>query len=58
LLHGQLEAVYNDAARKLTKTGSERSQIKVSVKMHQSRGYWYVDTIWPDGIRTRDKMTD
>jgi integrase len=30
----------------------------MSVKFNQRRGYWFVDTTWPDGMRTRVRMTD
>jgi hypothetical protein len=30
----------------------------VSVKLNEKRGYWLIDTIWPDGVRTRTKMPD
>jgi hypothetical protein len=30
----------------------------MSVKFNGVRDYHYVDTLWPDGIRTRSRMPD
>ena len=30
----------------------------MSVKFNKKRGYWLIDTIWPDGVRTRAKTPD
>ena len=30
----------------------------MSVKFNKKRGYWLIDTLWPDGVRTRTKMPD
>lgn len=30
----------------------------MSVRYRKDRGYWYIDTTWPDGMRTRPRYTD
>jgi len=36
----------------------ERFQREARAASVQKRGYWLIDTIWPDGVRTRTKMPD
>ena len=30
----------------------------MSIRLNEKRGYWLIDTIWPDGVRTRTKTPD